>query len=77
MHACDICESESNCSHCVVSHYLAGPDLANSSCLSCPQGCLTCENSTICTNCAPGYFLSTDACLLCQYPCLTCGSAAT
>ncbi|KAL4456740.1 hypothetical protein ABPG73_014766 [Tetrahymena malaccensis] len=41
-------------------------------CRVCPSICQTCTNSTICTSCIQGYYLSTNQCQKCDDSCLSC-----
>lgn len=56
--SCLIYSTPNQCSQCAIGYYLT----TNFSCLPCPQGCIQCLSSSLCTNCTFNYFLSSNLC---------------
>lgn len=73
---CDLSDS-SICISCYTGYYLS----VNSSCISCPSSCRSCDTYQSCTNCIAGYTLSGNSsssqCIACTVPCSTCVESPT
>lgn len=90
---CDTCFDSQNCSKTICDaglFYFENTCLANcltgtfganvsnvSICQSCPDGCSSCDNSSVCGSCVPNYYLNTteSICKGCHPSCETCTSS--
>lgn len=74
--SCIECNTLNQCTQCASGYYLEFANgIPTGDCLACSYPCRTCtENSTICTSCQTGYYLSerTETCESCTSGCLVC-----
>jgi hypothetical protein len=65
------------CSLCATGFYINSAD----TCSSCPNNCVSCISSSVCTGCTVGYTFSDGyvqgQCLPCTAPCVTCYGSQT